>query len=70
MGIFGTITIGSCLLEGPRVGGCLQYLAVTLSFGNIVSNEIAQSLALMLCAFPLHGVRGVGGLSVALLKMF
>lgn len=60
MGIFGTKTSESCLLEGPSVGGCLQYLTVTLSFANIVSNEIAQSLALMSCVFPLHGVRGIG----------
>ena len=40
MGIFGTITSGNCLLEGPRVGGCVMYFKANLTFGNTVSNEI------------------------------
>lgn len=52
MGILGTITSGNCLLEGPRVGGCVLYFAANLSSGNVVSNEITQRLTVCACCFP------------------
>lgn len=61
MGIFGAITSGSCLLEGPRVSGCL-YLVFggnPLLWKNCLQRKHPTPCSLCVAVFPPRVLRGV-----------